>query len=409
MRIGVFTPRLQQAEISIGRLSTFFQMNEKLLNNKIVKATKDRIELSNGSYVTAVSASDQSNIEGLTFDVIILDEAQKVSDYTVSERIIPMGSATNAKIIKIGTPKTRNHFYESVEGKAKDKWTVIKRDWTQCPQSWLLGAVYLPDPKTGIIRPYSKYILEQAMPKALKEEMFPDNPEIWTEGNLDIEDFRTQYMLEFIDGAGKFINSSQLEQMQSGEFNWLDHGIIGERYVAGIDFAGSNPDGDATQITILRVNRDGTKHKVFGKEFKDTSYPQQIYFIASLLAGTNPRFECAKIFADYTGCGAAVVQTLKEEYGMRNLEGIIFNSRDRYTNSGMNMKNAMYGKFRTELDNKRFFYPTKDRFLKSNANSAGKSNISYYMRMINEWADLEQTTSAYSINKKIEAPSGYQN
>lgn len=92
MRVGVFTPRLQQAEVSIGRLSTFFQMNEDRLNNKIVKLTKDRIELSNKSYVTAVSASDQSNIEGLTFDVIVLDEAQKVSDYTFSERIVPMGN-----------------------------------------------------------------------------------------------------------------------------------------------------------------------------------------------------------------------------------------------------------------------------------------------------------------------------
>lgn len=91
MKVGIFTPRLQQAEVSIGRLSTFFQMNEELLNNKIVKLTKDRIELGNNSYVTAVSASDQSNIEGLTFDVMILDEAQKISNYTWSERIAPMG------------------------------------------------------------------------------------------------------------------------------------------------------------------------------------------------------------------------------------------------------------------------------------------------------------------------------
>ena len=91
MRIGIFTPRIQQAEINVGRTSVFFQMNEEKLNNKIVKCTKQRIELSNGSYVMAVSGSDQSNIEGLTFDVIVLDEAQKISNYTVSERIVPMG------------------------------------------------------------------------------------------------------------------------------------------------------------------------------------------------------------------------------------------------------------------------------------------------------------------------------
>src|SRR6185312_5345775 len=76
MRIGIFTPRIQQAEINVGRTAVFFQMNEEKLNNRLVKCTKQKIELSNGSFVMAVSGSDQSNIEGLTFDVIVLDEAQ---------------------------------------------------------------------------------------------------------------------------------------------------------------------------------------------------------------------------------------------------------------------------------------------------------------------------------------------
>ena len=314
---------------------------------------------------------------------------------------------TNAKIVQIGTPKTRNHFYDAVEGKAHEKWTVVKRDWTQCAQLWSLDAIYLPDPKTGIVRPYSRFVLEQAMPKVLKQDMFPNNPEIWTEGNLSVEDFRTQYMLEFIDGAGKYIDSEQVKRMTDGEFDWLDHGIIGETYVAGIDFAGSNPDGDSTQISVLRICRDGTKHKVFAKEFQDTSYPQQMYYISNLFGGYHPRFECKKIFADYTGCGAAVVQTLKEEFGIKNLEGIIFNARDRFTGSGMNMKNIMYAKWRQELDNNKFKYMTKERFEKSTAEGAGVDNLAYYHRMISEWADLEQTVTGYSVNKKIEAPVGY--
>lgn len=566
MRVGIFTPRQQQAEVSVGRLSTFFQMNENLLNHKIVKLTKDKIMLDNDSYVSAVSASDQSNIEGLTFDVICLDEAQKVSDYTFSERIVPMGGGcicgdsrlqlldgktktieeivrtecvneipcidietgkvvkgkitqycdtgiqdtlritlssgkkicgtfdhpvikkdsgkmiwerldeinvgdsirvyrpvsdnigfvhriinsiirkfdlfswekvvkveyagenhvydltvdeyhsfiangifvhnTNAKIVQVGTPKTRNHFYDAVEGRAHEKWTVVKRDWTQCAQSWALGAIYLPDPKTGIVRPYSKFIIEQAMPKALKQEMFPNNPEVWTDGNLDIEDFKTQYMLEFIDGAGKYLNSKHIEKLTMGDFDWLEHGKIGENYVAGIDFAGSNPEGDNTHITILRVDRHGVKQKVFCKEFKDTSYPEQMYYISHLLGGPNPIFETSKIFADYTGCGAAVVQCLQEEYGIRNMEGIIFNARDRFTNSGMNMKNIMYAKWRQELENDKFQYMTKEHFEQSLGKGAGIQNISFYHRMVSEWSDLESTTG-FSVNKKIEAPAGY--
>ena len=40
MRIGIFTPRIQQAEVSVGRTSVFYQMNEELLNNKIVRIKK---------------------------------------------------------------------------------------------------------------------------------------------------------------------------------------------------------------------------------------------------------------------------------------------------------------------------------------------------------------------------------
>lgn len=405
MKIGIFTPRLQQAEIDVGRLSTFFQMNEELLNNKIVKLNKDIILLSNNSSISAVSASDQSNIEGLTFDVMILDEAQKISNYTWSERISPMGGATNAKIIKIGTPKTRNHFYDSVEGKAKDKWKVIRRDWTQCEQLWALESIMLPDLKTGEIRPYSKYIFEN-MPKALKQEFFPNNPEVWTEGGMDIEDFKTQYMLEFIDGAGKYLNSSQVEMMTNSSFDWMEHGLIGELYVAGIDFAGSNPEGDMTHITVLRIAPNGEKHKVYSMEFRDTSYPEQMYAIAKLFGGYSPTFHVQKIFADYTGCGAVVVQTLQQEFGLTQLEGIIFNAGDRYTNSGMNMKNIMYAKFRQELDSDRFKYVSKKKFEQSILPAAGVKNMGYYHKMIGEWADLEYTTG-YSVNKKIEAPSGY--
>ena len=126
IKIGIFTPRIQQAEVSLGRVSVFYQMNEEKLNNKIVKMTKDKIQLSNNSFIQAVSGSDQANIEGLTFDVIILDEAQKITNYTWSERIVPMGGATNAKLIKIGTPKYRNHFFDTFQSQnALDKNSFV--------------------------------------------------------------------------------------------------------------------------------------------------------------------------------------------------------------------------------------------------------------------------------------------
>lgn len=769
MRIGVFTPRIQQAEINVGRTAVFFQMNEALLNNKLIKCTKDKIELSNGSYVMAVSGSDQSNIEGLTFDIIILDEAQKITDYTWSERIVPMGGAcirgdslialpsgdfitikqlveekkikeiiainpetlklttanitdyvdsgiqktlkitldsgriiqgtldhpvlikprdtrvpkwehlqnikvgmqvavpkelayfghvnnqdarllgmligdgsygdrqmpryssedtelwnyiynnypdikttiynshitnknrlftdatltgiipilknakiygqtkekkrlpynynlynksslsnllgglfdtdgnvyiednrkviisisqsneiiikeiqlallkfgihskirsrisngkhsysktaipyyelsiknkesienfeanikflltrkqemlckgieilknhkykiqknlldkdlrfekvvsiedtgleqvydltvdkihnfiangivvhnTNAKLIKIGTPKTRNHFFQSMQGKESADWLTIAKDWTQCPQLWAKSHIILPDhqdPTHVNTRKYSKYVFD-LMPKSLKQELFPTVPEHWAEGSMTVEDFKTQYMLQFIDGAGQFLSTDEWNLLVSGQFDWIEEGKIGENYAAGIDFAGSDADGaDFTHISVVRIAPNGEKQKVFGCEFHGTSYPEQERAIAKLFGGPRPIWNCKAIYADFTGCGRPVVQSLIENFGLTNLKGITFNGADTVTHSGMNMKNVMFASLRQELDNGRFKYPTKDRFMQN----THRDRHSFYHKMIGEWRDLEYTVGL-TVNKKISAPSG---
>jgi len=402
MRIGIFTPRIQQAELNVGRTAVFFQMNEQFLNHKIIKCTKQKIELSNGSYVMAVSGSDQSNIEGLTFDIIVLDEAQKITDYTWSERIAPMGGATNAKMIKIGTPKTHNHFYDSINGQGSEKWYVLKRDWTECPQLWAMGATHLPDYKgSGLIRPYSTYVLNM-MPKVLKQEYFKNNPEIWTEGEMSVEDFKTQYMLEFIAGAGKFFTDDEWDKLVNGEFYWQEHGIMGEKYVAGIDFAGSSAEtADFTHVSVMRIGPNGQKQKIWSKEFHGTSYPEQMKDIARIFGGPNPQFRTDSIFADFTGCGRPVVETLIQDYGITQLKGITFNSSDTFTNSGMNMKNIMFAQFKNEVDHDRMKYPKKDNFL----SVMGTLANGFYHKMVGEWKDLEFEVR-YGVNKRISAPGG---
>ncbi|AEO93272.1 gp1 [Bacillus phage G] len=415
MRIGIFTPRIQQAEVNVGRTAVFFQMNEEKLNNKLIKCTKQRIELSNGSFVMAVSGSDQSNIEGLTFDIIVLDEAQKISNYTVSERIVPMGGATNAKLIKIGTPKFRNHFWDSFQpGAAYDPVTnpkgfiQIRRDWTQCPQLWALGKTMLPDYEDpSKDRPYSTYVLG-LMPKSLKQDMFPKNPEVWTEGEMSVEDFKTQYMLEFVDGAGQFITTEEwntmtgIEREMEDDFDWIEQGKMGEKYVAGIDFAGSSSDGgDFTHISVLRVLPNGKRQKVFGMDMRGLDYNVQRMEIVKLFGGPKPRFSVSSIFADYTGCGRPIIDILKHQDGLTMLEGIIFNASDTYTRSGMNMKNIMFAKIKNEINVGRFVYPSKDRI---NA-SENKDLVGFYHKMIGEWKDLEMETRA-TVNKIIQAPSG---
>jgi hypothetical protein len=240
------------------------------------------------------------------------------------------------------------------------------------------------------------------MPKILKQEYFPNNPEIWTEGDMTVEDFKTQYMLEFIDGAGKFFGQADFDRMRNGKFNWLHHGQMGEIYYAGIDFAGSGAaSADFTHITVLRVAPNGQKQKVWAMEMHGVSYPEQIRTIVRLFYGREAQFHCNRIFADYTGVGRPVIDSLVYDYGLTNLTGITFNGRDEFTHSGMNLKNVMFARLRQDVENDNFKYPDKEHFLQS----AGTEKNGFYHKMLGEWSDLEQETRT-TVNKIIQAPQG---
>lgn len=259
----------------------------------------------------------------------------------------------------------------------------------------------MPDRETGEIRPYSTYVL-RLMPKALKQWYFPNNPEVWTEGEMSVEDFKTQYMLEFVDGAGQFLTSEEWEKMVSGDFDWQESSVIGEKYVAGIDFAGSSSEGgDYTHITVLRVLPNGVRQKIFAMEMQGLDYNQQRMEIVRLFGGPRPRFIVDSIFADYTGCGRPIIDILKYQDGLTQLEGIIFNASDTYTRSGMNMKNIMFAKIKNEITVGRFQYPSKERINRT----GNKDLIGFYHKMVGEWKDLEMETRS-TVNKRIEAPTG---
>lgn len=259
----------------------------------------------------------------------------------------------------------------------------------------------LPD-HTGLTkeRQYSRYVFN-LMPKALKKEYWPNNPELWSDGDMSVEDFKTQYMLEFVDGAGTFLTSDEIESMGSGDFPWIYNGVFGEKYYAGIDFAGSSSDGDYTHITVVRLAPNGEIQKVYAEELSDMSYPDQVRHIARLFGGPSPRFKCKSIFADQTGCGAPIIQMIQQEYGIKQLQGIVFNSADRFTNSGMNMKNIMYAEMKTLISQGKFKYPSKEMYM----NSTPPDEHSFYHKMMEEWSDLEFEANGY-LNKKINAPIG---
>lgn len=88
--VGIFAPSQRQAQTTYGRMKSRMQCKEAqaVLNDpdfRLVFTTSNgqTVALSNGSFCTAISASDGSNIEGESFKFIILEECQDISNFKI--------------------------------------------------------------------------------------------------------------------------------------------------------------------------------------------------------------------------------------------------------------------------------------------------------------------------------------
>ena len=126
--VGIFAPSQRQAQITYNRMKSRLQCKEALavledpdFRLEFTTSNGQTVALSNGSFCTAISASDGSNIEGESFKFIICEECQDISNYKIRKSIHPMGAAYNATICKIGTATTfKGDFYEAIERNKKE-------------------------------------------------------------------------------------------------------------------------------------------------------------------------------------------------------------------------------------------------------------------------------------------------
>ena len=129
MMIGIFAPTLNQAQISFNRMkkrmgSTSAEevMSDPEIDVQFSVSNGQNIILSNGSLIRCQSASDGSNIEGDSYMMIIVDEAQDVGNFKYLKSISPMGAFYNATKILIGTSTTHKGFFFEAINRNKEEY-----------------------------------------------------------------------------------------------------------------------------------------------------------------------------------------------------------------------------------------------------------------------------------------------
>ncbi len=120
-RIGFFAPKQDRAQIIYNRLRERFDGPVlKELGITVQTSNGDTFTLSNGSVARCITANKNSNSEGHTLDLIVIDECQDVESQVLLKSIWPMGTATRASKVMIGTATTVKRYFYDVQVREKD-------------------------------------------------------------------------------------------------------------------------------------------------------------------------------------------------------------------------------------------------------------------------------------------------
>lgn len=121
--IGIYAPIDKQAKIPFGRIRSILSSkeNQEILQDEeldveVTTNRSDCIGLSNGSEIICRTASPDSQIEGETHHLVILEEAQRLTRQKVEKEINPMLSSTNGTMCRIGTAwMSRGGFHQTIQ------------------------------------------------------------------------------------------------------------------------------------------------------------------------------------------------------------------------------------------------------------------------------------------------------
>lgn len=339
--IGIFAPTLRQAQISFSRMKKRMNsihaqaiMQDPEINVAFDVSNGQNIILTNGSLISSQSASEGSNVEGDSYMMIIVDEAQDVGNFKYTKSLSPMGAFYNATKILIGTATTqKGFFYESIERNTKEYENGGKRNHFE--YNYLTVIKYNPK--------YEKYI--EGEKKRLGEHS---------------DEFQMSYNLKWILERGMFINGKQFDEL-ADKTRGVTLRDLKKAHVVGIDLGKKQ---DSTVITVLEVDWDNpivvdkahevgipdyvayNVHIKAWKELHGDNWNEQYDEIISFLS----EFNVVRIVMDATGVGDAIYDRLRANL---NYEVI------PYVFSRVS-KSDLYKHLNSEFRAKRVIYPADE-------------------------------------------------
>lgn len=267
IRIGIFAAQIDQAKISYGIMRNSLRKAKATLvevsseQEQYIKEEENakKLVMPDGSSAAVAPINLVSQIEGLTLDLIIIDEAQVAKDKVVKHSIWPMGKVTNAPRVYIGKAGTEiNHFY-----RLSQKSETIKVYFDEVVEQRRKIYEQTGDPM--------HLIYEQSVRSDIAEQ------------GIDADEIQREYFGKWQIGTGQFTTMDELDKLYADRNPTYQHKKM--PCFAGIDTA-KHPD--STVVTIIRWNEELKKKEVLNwLELRGDNYKDQFDIILDFLGNYN--------------------------------------------------------------------------------------------------------------------------
>lgn len=291
--VGTFAPVEQQAETLFSRIVGFLtseRAQEMLEDPEIddqVEGGGRLIRLRRcGSFVRMQTANPKAQIESKTYQLIIIDEAQRADERVVNKSIIPMGSFWDATVVMTGTPDiVKGVFYNTIQhNKRKQLGRGGKKNHFQ--YDWKACAKYNPRYGRNVRRTIERI-------------------------GEDSDEFRLSYALHWLLDRGMFTTTEKLDELGDETMQQFVKSWFKTPIVIGIDPARKQ---DSTVLTALWVDWDSADefgyydHRILNwLEMHGDQWEEQYYRMVDFIS----HYSVWAVAVDAQGVGDVVADRLR--------------------------------------------------------------------------------------------------
>jgi phage terminase large subunit-like protein len=226
-----------------------------------VNRTERTIEFANGGVFGIHSADNEDSVRGENFNLVILDEAARISETAWTSAIQPTLADLDGDAILISTPRGRNWFWQEYQRGITDG--VYQKSWTAPSRA---------NPNKRI---------QEAAERA--------------KGRVNELTYRQEWLGEFVDAEGLVFR-----RVQEAAVLTPQEPQAGRQYVAGVDVAASV---DYTVVTVMDAE---SKEQVYMDRFNRVDYPVLI----DRLESVYHRYHLTSMVVESNSIGRPVIDEL---------------------------------------------------------------------------------------------------